>query len=133
MNPNSTHQRWSAWTFVVQARADKRPARLEVVDNARRFFRAGFKSTVGRLQVEVTGSRYVIAVQIEGPPCHDPAYRLHVAGEVRERFVRPGFGPGARLVQMDVRLLAGTAEDGQPAAQLLVLPSIYFDEPVVTP
>ena len=125
MNPNSTHQRWSDWRFLVHADRVRRPSRREVLENARRFFSQLFGTTVGRLRVTVVGSdRYLIHVQIEGPAPYDPGLQRAVRDRVAEHFVARGFGPSARLVSMHVALLAGDAQDGTPPAQLLALPSI---------
>lgn len=126
MNPNSGGQRWSQWTFSILA-ARRCPPASEVLDAARRFFRLGFKTDAGQVKVDVSGRLYTVSIQIEGPPCHDPDYRRQVVAQMRARFVAQGFGVGARLLNMDVRLLAGTAEDGSPAAQLLVLPPLHFN------
>ena len=66
MDPNSQHQLWSRWVFGVES--PKRPEVQEVMDNARRFFAEGFKSTVGRVRCDNQGHYYSLIVEIEGPP-----------------------------------------------------------------
>lgn len=128
VDPNSTHQRWSRWRFSIVPDARRRPTRDEVLNNFRRYIARLFRSTTGRVQVAITrdGHRtlYVCVCEIEGPPVHDADYRAYVEREVAGVFVAKGFGPGARLQQMDAVLLAGSAEDGKPARQLIVMPPI---------
>lgn len=124
-NPNSAHQRWSRWRVVIEP-ARKRPTVREVAANWQRYMATLFKTTVGRgkvARVRVDGKvYYALVAEVEGPPVHDPAYVAWVRKEVAGVFVARGFGVGARLRELDATLLAGSAEDGKPAAQLLVLP-----------
>jgi hypothetical protein len=127
LNPNSEHQRWSRWVWLVRADR-KRPTKAEVIDNLRRWCRAGFKTTVGRVRCDVVvngqGTFYRMAAEIEGPVAHDTEYRQAVFHDFRVKMVEGGFGYGAGLVRQDVTLLAGDAEDGKPRTQLLVMPSL---------
>jgi hypothetical protein len=129
MDPNSQHQRWSRWSFdIISPDLARRPKSSEVVDNARRFFATGFHSTVGRVRVDRRAmDRYAVSVEIEGPPVHDPCYRMDVARRVAEHFVARGFGPQARIEHWTVMCLAGDAEDGKPPAQALFMPQIASD------
>ena len=129
IDPNSQHQVWSRWVFGVEAAPNKLPPVSECVDNARRFFSKGFASSVGRVRCDQQGTYYVFVAEIEGPPAHDPAYAESVRKEFAERFMVPGFGPGAQLVRFTTGILAGNQQDGNPPDQLLVLPSIpLFEE-----
>jgi hypothetical protein len=129
-NPNSAHQRWSRWTFVVLLDARRIPTVDAVRLNFQRYCSRLFKSSAGRVNVAIVrDSRVrpirtyaVHKVEIEGPPVHDPAYQAWVRREFEGVFMAQGFGPGATLMQMEAVLLAGSREDGQPATQLLVLP-----------
>lgn len=127
VDPNSTHQRWSRWRFTIVSAPGRRPPLEDVRDNFQRYVGRLFGSTVGRIQVAIirvgADHLYVCVTEIEGPPVHDATYRDWVEREFAGVFVAKGFGPGARLRQMDATLLAGSAEDGKPARQLLVMPS----------
>ena len=95
----------------------------EVEPNARRYFAKLF-GVAGRLRCTQQGSYYLFEVEVEGPPVHDPDYRRAVKRDFRTRFVEPGFGPSAQLTRFDGILKAGTNEDGTPAEQWLVMPSV---------
>jgi hypothetical protein len=131
VNPNSAHQRWSRWRFTIVADPRRRPSKEEVLENFRRYIARLFNSTTGRVQVALVTSpkdiRYVCVVELEGPPVHDIEYRAWVQREFAGVFVAKGFGPAAHLQQMDAELLAGSAEDGKPARQLLVLPPLQVN------
>lgn len=131
VDPNSTHQRWSYWRFEVDSPdRRRRPGVREVRENAMRFGRRVFRSTVGECRVQAPApGRYIIEFHVEGPPVHDAAYRASVRREWRDRFVRQGFGPRATLA-MDVRLLAGSYEDGRPSTHLIVAPALVLAEAV---
>lgn len=123
--PNSTHQRWSRWTFTITS-PTRRPSGQEVLDNFRRFVRVVFRSSIGEARVRMNrGDTYELSLHIEGPPVHDAAYRAAMARTWLARFVRPGFGPDATMT-MDATLLAGSYEDGRPSTHLIVAPPIVF-------
>jgi hypothetical protein len=124
VDPNSTHQRWSRWVATVRAHRTRRPTLEDVRLNWTRYVRRLFRTTVGRIRVEVLDDRYRLVAELEGPPVHDPAYVAWVRRELAGAFVAKGFGPGAVLEDLETALLAGSAEDGRPAAQLLVLPRL---------
>ncbi len=132
--PNSTHQRWSRWTFeIVSPDRRRRPSLEEVRDNARRFVRAVFRTTVGECRVRSsTPGRYEIALHLEGPPVHDAGYRDTMRRTWEEKFCRSGFGPQATL-SMTASLLAGSYEDGRPSASLIVAPPIVLAPVSVEP
>jgi hypothetical protein len=124
-NPNSQHQLWSRWVFQVEADPFKLPTLVECVDNFRSWCALGFRTRAGRARViQPTALDYVFLVEIEGPPAHDPQYREHVKRQFIEHFVFKGFGYSARLVQFQVKILAGSREDGTPADQLIVMPPL---------
>jgi hypothetical protein len=127
LDPNSGNQRWSRWRFVVQP-GRRLPRTREVRNNWQRYMPKLFRTTVGRGRVAKVWVEkrmyYAITAEVEGPPVHDPDFVAWVRREVQGVFVERGFGVGARLREMDAVLLAGSAEDGKPASQLLVLPSL---------
>ena len=138
IDPNSQHQRWSRWTFTVYEGGRTIP--LSVVQgHAAHWLRLGFGS-VGQAKVEhrllsattpegkrVVQMAYVITCEVEGVDCHDPGYVANVRQQFQQRFVAPGWGPLATST-VAAELLAGDAQDGRPAAQLLVMPTITRDE-----
>lgn len=124
MNPNSQHQIWSQWEFVIQADI-KRPAYDECKENFRKWVEMGFKTKMGRGKILMwPNGKYHFVVQIEGPPAHDPEYRESVKANFAEHFVTRGFGSGAVLEQFEVGILAGDSEDGKPPSQLIVIPKL---------
>jgi hypothetical protein len=124
-NPNSKHQLWSRWTFGVQADPSKLPAMQECAENFRRWAKAGFQSSAGRGRVDQPDVlTYVFQVEIEGPPATDPEFREHVKRQFIAHFMFPGFGFSSSLVQFDVKILAGSRDDGTPADQLVVMPPL---------
>ena len=126
MDPNSDHQLWSRWTFAIRvARHAPRPSRGEVIDNARKYFAMLFRAP-GQLRCDVVGRVYRITLDVEGPPAHDVGCRAHVHTDFKKRFMRAGFGPGSRLVDFQVAILAGDVQDGTPRTQLLVMPKLTF-------
>ena len=126
MNPNSAHQNWSEWVFVVEA-AGPQP-RLEAVTLPMgRFFTSVFGST-GRVKIEqaVNAVRrrttWTITAQVEGESLYQAGWRARVKasfiGAAKRRF------GACALTSMDVRLLAGQTEDARPSTQWLILPAI---------
>jgi hypothetical protein len=122
VDPNTTHQRWSHWTFRITSPSPlRRPTVEEVRVNALKFARVCFKSSVGQVRVRKRGAAYRVDVRIEGPPVHDFAYRLAVERTWNERFVLAGFGPAATC-RVSARLIAGSREDGSTPDHLIVAP-----------
>lgn len=118
---NSANQRWSAWTIVVDpARSVPRDDAI-VHANVARFLRKAFGSA-SAARITKRGAQWVIEVHTEGHPAHDPAYVGYFSAAFKQFFIA-GFGVGTR-VSTTARLIAGSAQDGAPAAQLLVLPSL---------
>ena len=125
MQVNSANQLWSRWVFGVQADPDKLPTIRECMPNFRRWVAKGFKSRSGRCRIiKPSVLDYEFEVQIEGPPAHDPEYRGHVKRQFIEHFMFAGFGHSSRLVRYDVDVMAGDKQDGTPAEQMIVMPSI---------
>lgn len=129
--PNSTHQQWSSWTFVVQLEKPA-PEVTWLRDNFRRWIVQGFRTRVGEARVDQVGHLMTFQARVEGPPITDPMYRARVRAQFADVFVRRGFGPSARLRGFDAALLCGASDDGKPPTQLLVLPTLVIDVPTTT-
>jgi hypothetical protein len=68
---------------------------------------------------------WVIKVRSEGHPVHDPQYVRHIGG-AWSRFLRNAFGQNSEI-DFSVKLEAGNRQDGTPAEQLIILPTIGVD------
>lgn len=124
-DPNSAHQLWSRWIFTIRASGNRLPTTADVRENLRTYVRARFRTTVGHVRLDrPLLLQYVIALEIEGPPAHDPEYRAYQQRVFAATFVAQGFGPDARLESMEVGILAGDHQDGRQPTQLIVLPSL---------
>jgi hypothetical protein len=121
MDPNSTNQLWSEWTFDIWD-SGKHPPFKEVEYNARKWLRAGFGS-VAQARVEEKVNRWTIVARVEGVPAHDPSYQTSVRRQFQKNFVEPGWGV-LGVSSVSVRVLAGDIQDGSPRSQLVVLPTI---------
>jgi len=122
MDPNSEHQLWSRWIYGVEASWDQLPSVAECIGNAQRYFSKRF-GTVGRVRCDQQGNYYCFIVEIEGPPAHDPEYVHTEKVHFVKHFMRQGFGSGALLTRFSTGVLAGDTQDGQPPAQMLVMPT----------
>jgi hypothetical protein len=130
VNPNSSHQRWSFWQYRVYPDPAHRPSFWAVKPSAARFGRLMFGS-VSEMKIEQatddTGRLYwQISILSEGHPVHDPLYVgwMHTQWG---RFLREGFGHSCEI-RSHARLEAGDRQDGTPADQLIVVPSIDLKE-----
>jgi hypothetical protein len=121
MNPNSEHQLWSHWVFTVEA--DRRfPTLGECREAGATFFRRW--TGVARMRVyRKTVTQYIFELQGEGLPAPDPGYRTFLKRRFIEDVMFRGFGYSSRLVGLEVKILAGNAENGLPPEQLLAIPS----------
>jgi hypothetical protein len=126
VDPNSTHQRWSAWRITLRHPL-RWPEVAEVRENAMRFARRVFRSSVGQVRCDRAADGYVIQVRIEGPAVTDPAYVRAVGRAWQTRFAVPGLGATVQTT-MTARLLAGSPDDGRPRAQLIVAPPLVLTE-----
>jgi hypothetical protein len=125
MDPNSRNQVWSRWTFnVTPATARPRPL-ANVRENCARFARKAFGSAT-EMRVSGEGGRWCVDVRTEGHPVHDPAYVAWMRAQW-ERFFVSGFGVGTS-VEINARLEAGDRQDGRPATQLIILPTIQISQ-----
>ena len=122
MDPNSSHQQWSEWRFVVRGGTVCPPALME--HNAARLMRKIF-GTAARMRVEckyaaTRGEAWILTIQAEAANCLDLMYRAHLRAAV-ERYIRAGLGVST-TVTLDVMLLAGNPETGKAPTQWLALP-----------
>lgn len=129
MNPNSKNQLWSLWEYRVYPDQTKRPNVATVKANCARFGRLVFGSASEmRLRCATEQGRmyWEVAVRSEGHPVHDPGYTEWMHAQWK-KFFREGFGPTCE-VQVHARLEAGDRQDGRPADQLIILPSVMQRE-----
>lgn len=125
MDPNSQHQLWSRWEFLIHPGGAKRPPYCDVKHNAAKYARLKFGST-GAMNVREEFNRQTrkpewrIIIRAEGHPVHEPAY---VAWMVEEwaKFAYLGFGVGTSIDLVNARLEAGDAQNGKPRDQLIIL------------
>lgn len=128
MNPNSKNQIWSLWTITVRPPVGMRKIvrnNETVRANVSRFFRKAFGSASQCKIVRASDGVWTFQVRSEGHPCHDPEYVGYVSSFMKTFFTR-GFGVGT-VVRVDAKLEAGSAQNGKPSDQLIVLPSLKFD------
>ncbi len=120
MNLNSEHQVWSRWTFsVIPGRRIHSFAEVRL--NCARFGRKAFGSAT-RMRIQYDPKAWIIDIQTEGHPVHDPHYVSYMLNNWTRFFVS-GFGMGTE-VSLLTKLEAGSRQDGKPSAQLILLPSI---------
>lgn len=126
MNPNSTHQMFSLWEYRVYPDPARRPQFSTVKANAARVGRVLFGSATEMRLVCATDDAgrlyWEIAARTEGHPVHDPHYVewMHANWQ---RFFHEGFGATCE-VQAHARLEAGDRQDGRPADQLIIVPTL---------
>ena len=119
MDPNSEHQRWSQWMFIIYDLRSKRPPYEDVKKNAHRFFQQLFGKDSGRMRVTEEVTSWHIELQVEGVDAHDPVLVAAVRKQFQRDFVQKGWGSLAHS-EVHVKMLAGSPEDGSPAKQLIV-------------
>jgi hypothetical protein len=90
--------------------------------NTARFLRKAFGAASEARIAKQTGGEWVVEVRSEGHPVHDPTYVNFISTALLQFFI-VGFGIGT-TVAVTAKLEAGSAQDGTPAAQLVMLPSI---------
>jgi hypothetical protein len=129
MDPNSQHQRWSLWEYRVYPDTTRRPTYHDVKRNAARFGRLLFGSASEMRIVCATDDHgrlyWEVAVLTENHPVHEP---LYVAWMHKQwaKFFRRGFGPACEI-RPHARLEAGDRQDGRPADQLIILPTLAIE------
>lgn len=125
MDPNSQHQVWSLWEYRAYPDGSKRPDLALVKRNCARFGRVLFGRASEMSIREAFDERrrfWEIKVLTEGHPVHEPRYTEWVHAQWR-RFLAAGFGATCE-VRCHARLEAGDRQDGRPADQLLILPTL---------
>jgi hypothetical protein len=129
MNPNSQNQRWSLWEYRIYPDGTKRPSYSLVKKNSARFGRLLFGSASEMRIVCATddyGRLYwEIAILTEGHPVHESAY-VNWIHRQWAKFFRRGFGQTCEI-HNHARLEAGDRQDGRPADQLIMLPSLPLE------
>lgn len=123
MDPNSSHQLWSKWTITVTPARKIRRDEPTVHSNAARFMRKAFGSATQMRVTKQSNGLWVFQVRSEGHPVHDPTYVAYLTTAFQQ-FFTAGFGISTK-VSVSAKLEAGSAQDGKPASQLLILPSLY--------
>lgn len=126
MNPNSQNQCWSFWEYRVYPDKIQQPTYALVKENCARFGKKMF-GTASQMRIvcatDNMGRLYwEIAVRSEGHPVHDPMYTEWMHAQWH-RFFMGGFGSTCE-VQSHARLEAGDRQDGTPADQLIILPTV---------
>lgn len=130
--PNTQHQTWGRWTFVVHASPPLfcRPSLEEVRANCARFFALLARGGAALLNVEEVALpktpgvvRYVITLRWDNRQALDPVFQAEVGKRVG-KFFYDGLGPTATVHLKPVAIEAGDAEDGKPPAQLLIVPHL---------
>jgi hypothetical protein len=151
MNPNSTHQLWSRWRATVTVPFTSHHLSPAFFDQLQqevgRVYRGlfGSASQVQALQYARRGdsggwvpvrqdrtgvvlgwrpteTRLVITCRTESIAANDPVCRAHIKARLAA-FYRNSTTQAAHL-HLDVEVEAGEAGDGQPARQLIMIPSI---------
>ena len=126
MNPNSAHQEWARWVYVVTTRTTRSHA--ETVSALAPALRRAFGSAA-QLSVDVVifAASAVWTLQVIAE--HSA---MHETGRVTERHraVLAALSEHWRDATVQVsapRLLAGARPDDAPREQLIVAPRIYDD------
>lgn len=124
MDPNTQHQEWARWVYVVTTRATRtaKDTRRVLAPVARQVFGAAAEMSID-VVIFADGAIWTIQVQAEHTDCQTP-------GRVTERHRRMLAAIGAHWTDARVqvsapRLLAGRCADGSPASQLIVAPTLY--------
>ena len=134
MDPNSKNQMWSRWTYTVYPMALKRPNLATVKYNCAKFGKKVFQSAsemsvMCGLEKAKPGEKrrlfWEIDIRTEGHPVHDTAYVEYVH-DLWRRFFREGFGQQCEI-NCKAKLEAGDRQDGKPADQLIIIPTIKID------
>lgn len=120
MNPNSMNQWWSKWVLEVypqHMRANFNDVKL----NMARFARKAF-GTASNMRIFQFLDHYHIEILTEGHPVTDSDYVEWMRTQWLT-FLRNGLGEGTKA-SVRTKLMAGSLQDGSPAEQLVILPSI---------
>lgn len=123
MDPNSANQRWSKWTITVSTTRQIHRDDPTVRSNVARFMSKAFGSASQMRITKQSNGLWVFQIRSEGHPVHDPTYVSFLASNFQKFFIA-GFGVGTK-VSVTAKLEAGSAQNGRPADQLVILPSIH--------
>lgn len=130
MDVNSANQVWSKWVWFVSPKTAKlhgqtaRPKFDYVLTNLARFGRKCFGSS-SSMRIRETNRGYIIEVLTEGHPVHDKAYVEYIRA-AWQKFFENGFG-GNTTSKLTAKLMAGSRQDGTPAEQMLILPTLTLN------
>lgn len=129
IDPNTAHQRWSKWVFVVEhtqrkgyppySVAEFNDAKTRFGRMARRQFGTSGFANVQTQQHRVSGLVWAFQVIVDTNHPHDPEYVAHMK-RGWTRFFKEGFGPQCR-VRIEHKLLAGDWQNGRPADQMVIM------------
>jgi hypothetical protein len=126
MDPNSQNQRWSFWEYVIYPDGTRKADFVSVKLSCARFGKLIFGSASQMHVRHATDDKGVafweVKVLTEGHPVHDPKYADWIHVQWRRLF-QNGFGPRSDI-RCHARLCAGDRQDGAPADQLIIIPSI---------
>ena len=121
---------WSFWEYVIYPDGTKRPQMAHVRYNCTRFGRTLFGTASQMYLRQATDGAgrvfWEVKVLTEGHPVHDPQYVEWMHAQW-SRFFQNGFGPSCE-VRSHARLAAGDRQDGTPADQLIIMPSLAVKE-----
>lgn len=120
MNPNSQHQVWSKWTFMVRP-ATRNHAHATVEANCARFGRKAFGST-GVMRVRYQPPVWIVEALVEGVPVQEARYVAYMKAQWL-MFFKAGFG-GQSQVTASAVLVAGPPANGGPPDQLVIVSGI---------
>lgn len=120
MNPNSAHQTWAVWVYQIRGATTGQRV-TDVLTNCRRFARKAFGSAA-QLRVRQSRTHWEVRILAEGAPVEDRAFTTWMHAQWVAFFLH-GFGSRS-VVTARARLMAGPRGDGNPADQLIILPSI---------
>lgn len=129
MDPNSANQVWSKWVWIVKPQRFVHSFAV-VQQEIARFTRKGFGSG-SQMRItdywdpEEQARLYKIELETEGKPAHDPAFVEYMRASY-EKFFRNGFGQQT-TVRLQVKLLAGSRQDGSPRDQWIALPAVSIN------
>jgi hypothetical protein len=126
MNPNSTHQLWSRWSWTVypgrRVALPFEPVKLTIANFTRTLF-----GSAGQMRIIERVNYYVIDLRTEGRPAHDPDFVSLTARQFRDFFVRC-FGVHTRVMLTGPKIEAGSFQDGRPPTQLVILPPLSIKD-----
>lgn len=122
IDPNSQHQLWSEWRFLVYEGTGTKLHIEHVKRNVHLWAKQTFRTTDGVMNVEQLPSGYKISLIVEGASAHDPTFYKYIDMQFTS-FVRNGWGAGA-IPFLECKILAGDKQDGKPRDQMIVMPTL---------